>query len=320
MGYDERRCPVVTPGKKAISRPSYAVNIDNTCVVCKKAKHPHYFCKMFHALSHKRKMGMVKNNKLCLNCLGSGYFLKECLFGQKCKSVTSHAIRGYTSMPRVRIVRHLRRAWTLGNHWTLLQPMFHGLFRISKCCWWRARFRYLAWMDHASQSIVGLCVVEVVYHWTLGAAAWPKAKLIDINISGIVLRKVTFDLPSSPTPFNKKWKHLWLLTPLDHLMPVVLSCPVRLPSISSCIRYALVQQVEGFHALHKVEQVKFALLYDIALLLCVLCCTILLAAWAQYDGAVSAELYHMRWLGSVHWSWTQLSRSVWDYQVWYYSI
>ena len=30
-------------------------------------------------------MGVVKDNKLCLNCLGSGHFLKECPSGQRCK-------------------------------------------------------------------------------------------------------------------------------------------------------------------------------------------------------------------------------------------
>ena len=30
-------------------------------------------------------MGMLKDNILLLNCLGSGHFMKECLFGQRCK-------------------------------------------------------------------------------------------------------------------------------------------------------------------------------------------------------------------------------------------
>ena len=52
---------------------------------CKKAKHPLYTCKMFQGLSRECKMGIVKDNKLCLNCLSSGHFLKECPSGQLCK-------------------------------------------------------------------------------------------------------------------------------------------------------------------------------------------------------------------------------------------
>ena len=81
----ERRRPVVTSGKKTISRPSYTVNIDDTCVACRKAKHPLYTCKTFQALSHQRKMGVVKDNKLCSNCFGSGHFVKECPSSQRCK-------------------------------------------------------------------------------------------------------------------------------------------------------------------------------------------------------------------------------------------
>ena len=80
----ERKRSSVPSSKKTISRPSYVVNID-TCVACKRDKHPLYACKAFQALSHGRKMSMVKENKLCLNCLGSGHFVKEYPSSQKCK-------------------------------------------------------------------------------------------------------------------------------------------------------------------------------------------------------------------------------------------
>ena len=85
MGESKCRYPVVTPGKKTVSRPSYAVIINDTCAGCRNAKHPLYTCKTFQALSHKHMMAVVKNNKLCLNCLGSGHFVKECLSCKRCK-------------------------------------------------------------------------------------------------------------------------------------------------------------------------------------------------------------------------------------------
>ena len=71
--------------KKTASRPSYAVNADEMCVACKKANHPLYACKSFQALSHEKKMSVVKDNKLCMNCLCSGHFVKECPSPQRCK-------------------------------------------------------------------------------------------------------------------------------------------------------------------------------------------------------------------------------------------
>ena len=47
--------------------------------------HPLYTWKTFQALSHKQKIGVVKDNKLCLNCLGSGHFVKVCLSTHRCK-------------------------------------------------------------------------------------------------------------------------------------------------------------------------------------------------------------------------------------------
>ena len=46
----EHGYPIITPGKKTTSRSSYPVTIDDTCVACKKAKHPLYPCKMFQVL------------------------------------------------------------------------------------------------------------------------------------------------------------------------------------------------------------------------------------------------------------------------------
>ena len=40
---------------------------------------------MFQALSHERKIGVVKDDKLCMNSLGAGHFVKEYPSSQKCK-------------------------------------------------------------------------------------------------------------------------------------------------------------------------------------------------------------------------------------------
>ena len=50
------------------------------CVICKTEKHPLYACSGFKLLSHDQKIGTVRTNGLCMNCLklAIGHFLKEC--------------------------------------------------------------------------------------------------------------------------------------------------------------------------------------------------------------------------------------------------
>ena len=60
-------------------------NNGEKCVACKKANHPLYSCKSFQAIMQERKIGMVKDSKLCIICLGSENFVKECLSFQRCE-------------------------------------------------------------------------------------------------------------------------------------------------------------------------------------------------------------------------------------------
>ena len=55
------------------------VNIQDSCVAC-NAKCQ---CRDFCALSHNRKMAIVKKNALCINCLRPGHFPKNCPTGQR---------------------------------------------------------------------------------------------------------------------------------------------------------------------------------------------------------------------------------------------
>ena len=83
-GEPERKHSSNPPSKRP-ARLSYVANTNETCVACKKANHPLYSCKSFQARLHERKKGVVKDSKLCLNCLGSGHFVKECPSLQRCK-------------------------------------------------------------------------------------------------------------------------------------------------------------------------------------------------------------------------------------------
>ena len=82
---NERRRLTTNSERRIPPRPSYTTSVDETCIVCKSAKHPLYGCGMFKGFPHSRKLQLVKENGLCLNCLKPGHFAKRCPFTQKCK-------------------------------------------------------------------------------------------------------------------------------------------------------------------------------------------------------------------------------------------
>ena len=69
----------ITPSS-ANSDPS-----SSTCIVCKPEKHPLYTCPRFRDMTHDEKVSLLKSNRLCMNCLGSNHFVKQCKSLHRCK-------------------------------------------------------------------------------------------------------------------------------------------------------------------------------------------------------------------------------------------
>ena len=57
----------------------------NPCVMCKTEKHPLYACSKFKALPHEKMVSTLKAHNLCLNCLKSGHFMKQCKSLHRCR-------------------------------------------------------------------------------------------------------------------------------------------------------------------------------------------------------------------------------------------
>lgn len=68
---------------------SFAANCESGdhshCVVCTSEWHPLYACQKFKAMSHNEKLSTLKKKKMCLNCFGSGHFVKQCRSSHRCK-------------------------------------------------------------------------------------------------------------------------------------------------------------------------------------------------------------------------------------------
>ena len=64
---------------------SYTASVEDGCVECKKNNHPLYGWKALIASSPDKRMELVRDSCLCINCLKSGHMAKQCPSSQKCK-------------------------------------------------------------------------------------------------------------------------------------------------------------------------------------------------------------------------------------------
>ena len=79
----KKRPTASNPGKRTTR--SYTASVEDHCVACKNDHHPLYGCKSFVALSPDKRMQLVRDSRLCMNCLKSGRMAKQCPSSQKCK-------------------------------------------------------------------------------------------------------------------------------------------------------------------------------------------------------------------------------------------
>ena len=71
--------------KLVASFTANASDLSPNCVVCKMEKHPLYACEQFKHLPHDQKIGTLKTNGFCMNCLKPGHFIKQCKYLHHCK-------------------------------------------------------------------------------------------------------------------------------------------------------------------------------------------------------------------------------------------
>ncbi len=72
------------PGRPIASFAGTAKPVAN-CIVCDSEKHPLYACPKFKALPHDQMVSTLKANKMCMNCLRSGHFVRQCQSNYHCK-------------------------------------------------------------------------------------------------------------------------------------------------------------------------------------------------------------------------------------------
>ena len=213
----------------------------NHCVICKTEKHPLYSCIKFRALPQTSKMSILKSNDLCVNCLRPGHFVKQCKSVYRCKvcqrphhsllhvesrsehstvnchsnesppivnPVMSHAVTELKTNALLMTCKLLIEApnGSLVEARGILDSASSASFvseRIvqslginrSSC---NATISGIAGLTHKSST-------QSVATFNISPIHSPNQR---INVSAIVVPRVTRDLPVSPISFNTKWSHL----------------------------------------------------------------------------------------------------------------
>ena len=74
-----------TPSKPIATFAATTNPSTSPCVICMTDKHPLYACSKFRSMPHDKKTSTLKENDLCMNCLGPGHFIKMCKSVHRCK-------------------------------------------------------------------------------------------------------------------------------------------------------------------------------------------------------------------------------------------
>ena len=225
---------------------SFAASADTSsnCVLCKSEKHPLYACSKFKSLPHDNKMSTLKSNGLCLNCLRSGHFMKNCSSHHRCRvcqkrhhtllhleekphvesSVTpvnpassvpvpaapitsSHATTGIKSNLLL-MTCQVKVEAPDGSSMQARAILDSG----SSASFISERLAQSLRLPRSSQStkISGVAgfvrnSVQPVTTFQVFSTHSPTKKFV---VSAVVVPRVTCDLPLHPIPFNQGWSHL----------------------------------------------------------------------------------------------------------------
>ena len=238
-----RKRPGPAPERRISSKPSYTANVEETCIACKSARHPLYGCKVFKGFSHGKKLELVRENGLCLNCLKTGHFANRCPCTQKCKKCQKpHHSWLHIDQPseaKESTTPEVEREVTHISQLRSCQQVLLMTCQVLVIAPDGSTSRVRALLDSASSasfiterltqrlrlprrhhgikiSGIGGATSQLTVRGTVRCditRVGRQGKVL--NIEALVLPRITSDLPSHPVPFNQKWKHLLSLTLAD---------------------------------------------------------------------------------------------------------
>lgn len=232
----------VAPFGKVTSFAAHSDSGRKPCSLCSPSeRHPLYACPKFKGMSHDTKLSTLRENKLCLNCFGSGHFVKQCRSAHRCKicqrphhtllhveppsehkpnppesppsreppsTVVSNTAVKLRSSPLLMTCRILvfaadgtsveaRALLDNGSSSSFISESLAQTLKLP-------RSRHQVRVSGIADSTTGSST-RMVAHFRI-SSAYSNARKIDLT--AIILPKVTCDLPVSPIPFDPSWSHL----------------------------------------------------------------------------------------------------------------
>ena len=83
-----------TSTRSVVAHAASADDANVNCPLCKNEKHPLYVCTRFKTLTHDRMLAVLEDNKMCMNCLKPGHFVKQCRSIHHCRKCQKPLGRG----------------------------------------------------------------------------------------------------------------------------------------------------------------------------------------------------------------------------------
>ena len=227
-------------GKTVTSFATSSDSTDGNCVVCKAEKHPLYICAKFKSLPHEDKVSVLKNNGLCMNCLSSGHFKNQCKSIHKCKicqrphHTLLHIEAQTSNSPRSSDQRGSQTPTPVSSN-TAMKLQSNALLmtcRVLVTAPDGSSVETRALLDNASSAsfiserlvqslslprasqqirvsgIGGLSHKAPIQSITNFRIMPVRPAGESIDVTAVVVLKVTCDLPLCPIPFDLQWKHI----------------------------------------------------------------------------------------------------------------
>ncbi|XP_064386059.1 uncharacterized protein LOC135334711 [Halichondria panicea] len=219
------------------SHTSSATDATPKCPHCKTQRHPVYVCPQFKSLPHDKMLAVVHTNSLCLNCLRPGHIVRNCVSNNRCrKCQKSHhtLLHNEAKTPPDGETSAFAVAPMVSSN---AQPVSSGKALLMTCqvllhspdgSQVRARglidsgssTSFIS--EHLAQSLclprstqnIRISGIAGISHgsplhsiasFKISPVLSPKEQL---QVSAIVVPRVTCDLPIQPIHFDSKWKHL----------------------------------------------------------------------------------------------------------------
>ncbi len=226
------------------SATSFAANAQETpanCSLCKTQKHPLYACPLFKVLPHDKMLATVRSTNVCLNCLKPGHISKNCTSSNRCrkcqrphhtllhrdpKPPAENKEKPEAMAPSTLAVAPIVCSQSASGNVLLMtfQTLVHApdgtsvrarglLDSGSSTSFISERLAQSLQLPLATQHITISGITGMSRGSSLQSVATLEISPLccsgeKLQVSAIVVPRVTCDLPTQPVHFNTKWSHL----------------------------------------------------------------------------------------------------------------